>query len=110
MVPGDRIAPRVYSDLACRWPHERVATTGTPRKGRGGRRPGAGRKPNSIKRLPLEPITAAEIIARRHPLSAALTVEELAELENVTKKLAEPSPDGSGNQKESNRATILPEA
>jgi hypothetical protein len=36
----------------------------TPRKGRGGRRLGAGRKPNYLGRLSFNPITAAEIIAR----------------------------------------------
>jgi hypothetical protein len=72
--------------------------------GRGGRRPGAGRKPNRLKQLAMQPITAAKIIARRHPLSAELTPEEYATLESITKKLAEPSPDGSRNQKQSNRA------
>lgn len=32
-------------------------------KGRGGKRPGAGRKPNYLKRLGMEPITAAKILA-----------------------------------------------
>jgi len=32
-------------------------------KGRGGRRPGAGRKPNYLKRLGIKAITAAEILA-----------------------------------------------
>jgi hypothetical protein len=81
------------------WPQAR-----TPRKGRGGRRPGAGRKPNNLKQLALQPITAAEIVARRHPQSAELTHEELGTLEAITKKLAEPAPDGLRNQKESNRA------
>ena len=66
------------------WP-QREAT----RKGRGGRRPGAGRKPN--RKLPaMEPISAAEIVARRHPLSERLRPEELAMLHALTKKLAEP--------------------
>jgi hypothetical protein len=82
------------------------ARSETRRSGRGGRRPGAGRKPNYLKRLSLNPITAAEIIARRHPESAALTPGELATLQSITSKLAEPSPDGRGNQKESNRATL----
>ena len=77
-----------------------------PRKGRGGRRPGAGRKPKHLKRLAMQPITLAEIIARRHPLSAGLTPEEFETLESITKKLAESSPDGPRNQKESNRAMI----
>ena len=75
-----------------------------PRKGRGGRRPGAGRKPNHFKQLVLRPISAAEIIARRHSQSVQLTPEEWATLESITRKLAEPSPDGPRNQKESNRA------
>jgi hypothetical protein len=54
----------------------------------------------------MQPITLAEIIARRHPLSAGLTPEEFETLESITKKLAEPSPDGPRNQKESNRAMI----
>jgi len=84
------------------WP-QREAT----RKGRGGRRPGAGRKPN--RKLPaMEPISAAEIVARRHPLSERLRPEELAMLHALTKKLAEPSPDGPRNQKESNREAKSP--
>jgi hypothetical protein len=80
----------------------------TKRKGRGGRRLGAGRKPNRLKRVSSEPITVAEIIARRHPESAALTPKELAALQSITSKLAEPSPDGRGNQKESTKATFEP--
>src|ERR1700685_704244 len=76
----------------------------TPRNGRGGRRPGAGRKPNHLKQLAHPPISAAEIIARRHPLSEQLNAEELAMLHTLAKKLAEPSPDGPRNQKESKRA------
>ena len=60
-----------------------------PRKGRGGRRRGAGRKPNRLKCV-LTPLTAKEIIARRHPLSERLSPEELAMLHALTKKLAEP--------------------
>ena len=82
------------------------ARVGPPRKGRGGRRPGAGRKPNRLKRPAMEPISAAEIVARRHPLSERLSPEELAMLHALTKKLAEPSPNASRNQKESNRATF----
>jgi hypothetical protein len=78
----------------------------TPRNGRGGRRPGAGRKPNYRKQLALQPITAGEIMARRHPQSAWLTSEESAALQSITRKLAEPSPDGPRNQKESNRAIL----
>jgi hypothetical protein len=80
------------------WPQ-----SGSPRKGRGGRRPGAGRKPNHLKQLALPPIGVAEIVARRHPESERLSAEELAMLHTLTKKLAEPSPDGPRNQKESNR-------
>jgi hypothetical protein len=76
------------------------------RKGRGGCRPGAGRKPSHLKQLALPPIGAAEIVARRHPQSERLSPEELAMLHTLTKKLAEPSPDGRRNQKESNRATF----
>ena len=66
----------------------------TPDKpGRGGRRPGAGRKPNYVKQLLIRPITAAEIVARRHPKSARLTPEELEALHVITTKLAEPLPD-----------------
>lgn len=77
-----------------------------PRKGRGGRRPGAGRKPNHPKRLPQRPIGAAEILARRHPQSEQLSPEEFAMLHFLTRKLAEPASDGSRNQKESNRAIL----
>jgi hypothetical protein len=80
----------------------------TPRNGRGGRRPGAGRKPNYRKQLALQPITAGEIMARRHPQSAWLTSAESAALQSITRKLAEPSPDGPRNQKESNREAKSP--
>jgi hypothetical protein len=80
------------------WPRTEIR-----REGRGGHRPGAGRKPNRYKRL-LPPLTAAEIVARRHPGLADLTHEELETLECITNKLAEPLPDASRNQKESNRA------
>ena len=60
----------------------------------------------SLSNSHMEPISAAEIIARRHPLSERLSPEELAMLHALTKKLAEPSPDASRNQKESNRATF----
>lgn len=82
------------------------AQLGTVRRGRGGRRPGAGRKPNHLKQLAPQPITAAEIVARRHPLSAELTPEDLASLESITKKLGEPSLDSPRNQKESNRESF----
>jgi hypothetical protein len=48
MVPGDRIAPRVYSDSACRWPHDRVATNGNASKGK--------RRPSSWRRKKTEPL------------------------------------------------------
>jgi len=65
-----------------------------PRVGRGGRRPGAGRKPNYLKRLAIKPITAAEILAHRHPQSASLSAEELEALHAITRKLALPLPNG----------------
>jgi hypothetical protein len=37
-------------------------------RGRGGKRPGAGRKPNYLKRLGIKAITAAEILAHFHEL------------------------------------------
>jgi hypothetical protein len=90
-------APRYRPfEIGGRPPLFRSAIGNTARKGRGGRRLGAGRKPN-LKQLVLQPITAAEIIARRHPLSERLSPEELAMLHALTKKLAEPSPDASRN-------------
>jgi hypothetical protein len=122
---------------------------------RGGKRPGAGRKPNYLKRLGIKAITAAEILAHhdepelwkgllthkspdvrlrtlqyltdrrdgkakqaievkgglvhahtayRDPKLAALSQEELAALDALTKKLALPAPDASQNQIESNTA------
>src|ERR1700743_3368808 len=82
-----------------------ISSNALPKR-RGGRRLGAGRKPNFLKLLAQPPITAAEIVARRHPLSERLSPEELAMLHALTKKLAEPSPDGRRNQKESNTATF----
>jgi hypothetical protein len=121
-------------------------------KGRGGKRVGAGRKPNYLKRLGIKAITAAEILAHhdepelwkgllthkspdvrlrtlqyltdrrdgkakqavevsggllhahtpyRDPRLAALSQEELAALDALTKKLALPAPDASQNQIES---------
>jgi hypothetical protein len=64
-----------------------------PRVGRGGRRPGAGRKPNYLKRLAIKPITAAEILAHRQPQSASLSTDELEALYAITRKLAVPLPD-----------------
>jgi hypothetical protein len=69
-----------------------------PRKGRGGRRPGAGRKPTYLKRPEIAPIAAAEILARRHPQSASLSPGELEALHAITRKLAAPSTDSPGNQ------------
>jgi hypothetical protein len=68
-------------------------TASSPRTGRGGRRPGAGRKPNYLKHLGIKPITAAEILAHRHPQSASLSLEELEVLHALTTKLAVPLPD-----------------
>jgi hypothetical protein len=62
--------------------------------GRGGRRPGAGRKANYLKQLSIRPISGAEIVARRHPQSARLTPEELDVLHALTTKLAVPVRDG----------------
>ena len=61
--------------------------------GRGGRRPGAGRKPNQLKR----------IVIRAGDLSK-LSPEETQFLEAIARKLALPAPDGPHNQKESNTA------
>jgi hypothetical protein len=61
--------------------------------GRGGRRPGAGRKPNRLRRLV---ISAGDLLR--------LSPEELRTLKAIARKLAVPSPDASVNQKESNRA------
>ncbi len=123
--------------------------------GRGGKRPGAGRKPNYLKRLGIKAITAAEILAHfqeldlwrgllthksasirlqtlqyltdrrdgkpkqavnvsggllhahtayRDPRLAALSQDELQALDTLTRKLAEPAPDGPQNQIESNTA------
>jgi hypothetical protein len=122
-------------------------------KGRGGKREGAGRKPNYLKRLGIKAVTAAEILAHvdevqlwlgllqhknyklqalqyltdrrdgkakqaiqvsggllhahtayRDPKLAKLSSEELTALDNLTKKLALPSPDAPQNQIESNTA------
>jgi hypothetical protein len=63
--------------------------------GRGGRRPGAGRKRNPLKRLV---IRAGDLIR--------LSPEELQALDAIARKLAVPSPDGPQNQTESKPATI----
>ena len=67
---------------------------------RGGRRPGAGRKPNYMKRL----AGAAALLARRDPRLAALTEEEFYALEGILKKLCNAAPDAPQNQIESNKA------
>jgi hypothetical protein len=61
--------------------------------GRGGRRVGAGRKPNPLRRLGI----------RRTDL-IRLSPDELRTLKAIARKLALPSPDTSVNQTESNRA------
>jgi hypothetical protein len=61
--------------------------------GRGGRRPGAGRKPNHVKRLV---IRAGDL--------AKLSPEEIQFLAAIARKLALPASDGPHNQKESNTA------
>jgi len=67
---------------------------------RGGRRPGAVRKPNYTKRL----AGAAVLLAWRDPRLAALTEEEFHTLEGILRKLRTSSPDSPQNQTESNRA------
>ena len=62
--------------------------------GRGGRRPGAGRKPNRLKRF----VVRAGDLAR-------LSHEEIQFLDTIARKLA---PDAPQNQKESNRAIETP--
>jgi hypothetical protein len=61
--------------------------------GRGGRRPGAGRKPNRLKRL----VIRAGDLAR-------LSREEIQFLEAIARKLAAFSPDAHRNQTESKPA------
>jgi hypothetical protein len=61
--------------------------------GRGGRRPGAGRKPNRLKRLGI-----------RHVDLIRLSPEEIQALEAIARKLAAPAPDGPHNQIESKQA------
>lgn len=126
--------------------------------GRGGRRPGAGRKPDLAKRLlsGIKAITAAELLSKidteavvndllkkgsrqlkwqvitvlwdrvygkpkqdvsvsggivhahtvyRNPILASLSLEELAQLDALTKKLAAPVQDGPHNQTQSESAT-----
>ena len=133
------------------------------KRGRGGKRLGAGRKPDYFKRLATKPLTAAEILAQfdereawarllthenaeiqlkarvyltdrqdgkakqavevsgglvhahtayRNPALAALSNEEVQQLDAITRKLLPAAVDGSGaaqdgphNQIESNRAT-----
>lgn len=72
--------------------------------GRGGRRPGAGRKPNHILRLN----DAARLISRRDPRLAVLTAEELQALEHILRKLRIALLNGPQNQTESNRGTNCP--
>jgi hypothetical protein len=60
---------------------------------RGGRRPGAGRKPNPLKRLV---IRYADLIR--------LSPEDLQSLDGIARKLAVPAPDGPYNQIESKPA------
>ena len=62
--------------------------------GRGGRRPGAGRKPNRLKRL----VIRAGDLARLSP-------EEIQFLDAITRKLAVLAQNTPGNQKESKPAT-----
>jgi hypothetical protein len=66
--------------------------------GRGGRRPGAGRKPNYLKPLGMLALPP------RDPRLARLSPEELWTLEAIARKLALPAPDAPHNQIESNPA------
>jgi hypothetical protein len=61
--------------------------------GRGGRRAGAGRKPNPLKRLV---IRAGDLLR--------LSPDELRTLKAIARKLAVPSPNASVNQIESKPA------
>jgi hypothetical protein len=61
--------------------------------GRGGPRPGAGRKANHLKRLGI-----------RHADLIRLSPEELHALDAIARKLALPVPDAPLNQTESNTA------
>jgi hypothetical protein len=65
--------------------------------GRGGRRPGAGRKPKHLKSL----VFRAGDLARLSP-------DELRTLQAIAQKLAVPAPDASRNQIESNTAIETP--
>jgi hypothetical protein len=62
--------------------------------GRGGRRPGAGRKPTHLKPLVI-----------RNTDLIRLSPEELQALDAIARKLALPAPDGPQNQIESKPAT-----
>jgi len=59
--------------------------------GRGGKRPGAGRKPNHLKPIAIRAVDMAR-----------LSVEELRTLQAIAQKLAAPAPDAHQNQIESN--------
>lgn len=59
MVPGDRIAPRVYFDSACRWPHESSGHKWQRR----------GREEADVDRLPEENLTASSNSLCRFHLS-----------------------------------------
>jgi hypothetical protein len=61
--------------------------------GRGGRRPGAGRKPNNLKRLVIRAVDLAR-----------LSREEIRFLNAIARKLALPAQDGPHNQTKSNTA------
>jgi hypothetical protein len=74
-----------------------VAESSESKPKRGGRRPGAGRKPNYAKRL-------EEFLARRDPRLAALTELEIRCLGAILRKLQAARVNGPHNQKESNTA------
>ena len=61
--------------------------------GRGGKRPGAGRKPNHLKPIAIRAVDMAR-----------LSVEELPTLQAIAQKLAAPAPDAHQNQIESKPA------
>jgi hypothetical protein len=66
--------------------------------GRGGRRPGAGRKPNLLRCVGMLARTPGD------PRLPRLSPEELRTLEAIARKFAEPVPDAPQNQKESKPA------
>jgi hypothetical protein len=70
------------------------------KKGRGGRRPGAGRKPNYAKQLE----RAAKLLERCDPRLAVLTELEARCLHSILRKVLAASPNAPQNQIESKPA------